>query len=655
MDTPRYLDLFVSEAREHVSAINRQLLRLEGGAEGSAPVEEIFRSVHTLKGMAGAMGFARAASLAHALEHILEQLRSGSLAADAEMTDALFQAVDALETSIEREVAGQAGGGEPVLERLQEIGPAEGAGTAAGGEAGARAAATNDGAVDLQGPGRVQKVTVMISASAALPAVRALLALRNARELGALGAIEPTEERLNAGDFGGSVGFLIRTDRDPEEIQSAIVAAGDVAHVLVEEVEEAARPARGAGGRRSAGGARGAVVRVSEERLDVLVDRVGELVIARDSLRRLATIRGDEELEESAEGFSRLIAELRDEVMDLRLVPIGDVFDRFPRLVRDSARTLGKRVSLEVTGRDVELDRSLLNELGDLLVHLIRNAVDHGLEAPEERVAAGKPETGEVRLAATREGSRVVVSVEDDGRGIQRELVTAAAIRSGLITESAAAALTDDELFAFLARPGFSTAARVTDVSGRGVGLDAVATRLRALGGAMEVRSESGRGSSFKLELPLSLAIVRSLEVEVAGEPYLVPIGGIREVAEVLDTIPPSDGAPERIALRDEEVPVLRLSSVLAAGTPDPARGPQPVVVVLPGDRPLGLIVDALVGQHESVLKPFDAVAGMLPFFSGAALLADGRPSLVLDIHRVAALADHARQGELTSTVETTC
>lgn len=650
MSDPRYLDLFLSESREHVSAINRQLLALESGEVGAAPIEGIFRAVHTLKGMAAAMGFQRTAALAHALEHLLEQLRNGALKADAEVTEAMFQAVDALESSIDREVAGESGGGDAVLERLHDLGPGEAAGGAA--------APLDAGRMEpgLDGPGRTVKVTLVISAAAPLPAVRAVLALRRARDLGVVGSVEPSEERLNAGDFTGTLEFLLRGDHEADEVRSVLLSAGDVAHVLVEELEDpadrrdAARPDAGAAR------GRGAVVRVNEERLDILIDRVGELVVARDGLRRLSDLREDEELKEATEGISRLIAEMRDEVMDLRLVPVGEVFERFPRLVRDAARQLGKRVSFSMTGRHVELDRSLLNELADLLVHLIRNAVDHGLEPPEERVAAGKPETGEVRLTASRKGSMIEVRVEDDGRGIQRHLVLDAAVRLGLVTPDAGESMPDDELFAFLARPGFSTATRITEVSGRGVGLDAVATRLRALGGSMDVRAEAGRGSSFSVELPLSLAIVRCLHVEVGGEPYLVPLGMIREVAEVGEEAITERKGVERVTIRDEELPLLRLPPLFAPEAQAPVFGPQPVVVVQPGDAALALMVESLVGQHESVLKPFDAAADMLPFFSGAALLADGRPSLVLDIHRVAAWAsDHARRGGTRTTAEPIC
>jgi two-component system chemotaxis sensor kinase CheA len=647
METARYLDLFVSESREHVSAINRHLLAMEEGKGGRKPVEAIFRAVHTLKGMAAAMGFSRSASLAHAMEHLLEQLRSGALGIDQEVLDALFQGVDELESAMDRELSGEAEAAEPD--------PAAGADPALANESGG-VAPSAVGVLDesgLEGPGSTVKVTLMVSASTPLPAVRAVLALKRARDLGTVGSVEPDEARLNAGDFKGTLVFLMRSERDPEEIREALLAAGDIAHVLVEELSDVEGP--GGGGAAVRGD--GAVVRVNQARLDELVDRVGELVIARGALERLMLLRdADEELQESVQAISRLVAELRDDVMSLRMVPVGEAFDRFPRLVRDAARSLGKRVVFSVAGRDVELDRSLLHELGDLLVHLLRNAVDHGIESPEERESQGKPPAGEVRLRAWREGSGVVVSVADDGRGIQRDLVTRAAVRLGLLTEEQAASIPDDELFSFLARPGFSTAARITDVSGRGVGLDVVSTRLRALGGAMEVHAESGAGTVFTVKLPLSLAIARCLQVEIAGEPYLIPLQTIAEVTEVLESEIIGDEQGERVVVREETIPLLRLVSLLSPDEPTGGFGPHPVVIVETAAGVRALMVDTLVGQHESVLKPFDAAAEMLPLFSGAALLSDGRPSLVLDVNRVATwAADQARQGETKPTAETLC
>lgn len=666
MSAARYVDLFVSESKEHISAINRHLLAMEAGEGGRARLEELFRAVHTLKGMAGAMGFNRSAGLAHALEHLLDQLRAGALEADGEVTDALFAGVDELEHSIGLEVSGGAVGESEVMDRLQGLGGEtdrgpDGAGAAdaasAGGAVagGAAAGGAAPAAGELEGPGRTVNVTLMVSSSTPLPAVRAILALKKARALGAIGGLDPDEGRLNAGDFNGKLVFQLRTDRDLDEVRDALLAAGEIAHVLVEEIEEAPSTSPDDGVARQG---RGPVVRVNQERLDQLIDRVGELVMARDALRRTAEERDDAELSASADAVSRLVAELRDEVMHLRMVPVGEAFDRFPRLVRDAARSLGKQVRFSVSGGDVELDRSLLNELADLLVHLLRNAVDHGIEEAADREASGKPAAGEIRLSAWREGSKIAVRVEDDGRGIERERVKRAAVRLGLISEAEAEGFSDDELFAFLARPGFSTAGKVTDISGRGVGLDVVATRLQALGGTMEIHAAAGEGTAFTLKLPLSLAIVRCLQVAVGTEAYLVPLSSVREVVEVVEAELVRDDDGEWMKGREdqEDVPLLRMAPFLGIGDGGGGFGPHPVVVVETSEGGFGLVVDALVGQHESVLKPFDAAAGMLPVFAGAALMSDGRPSLVLDVNRIAALAvDPARTGELNPTADTIC
>lgn len=660
MSTARYVDLFVSESKEHISAINRHLLAMEAGEGGRARLEELFRAVHTLKGMAAAMGFTRSAGLAHALEHLLDQLRAGVLEVDNEVTDALFAGVDELEYSIGLEVAGGEVGKSEVMDRLQGFGgegsgadrAARGAAAAAPASGSGAAALSADG---LEGAGRTVKVTLMVSSSTPLPAVRAILALKRARALGSIGGLDPDEARLDAGDFNGKLIFLLRTDRDLDEVRDALLAAGEIAHVLVEEIEEAPSTGPDDGVARQG---RGPVVRVNQERLDQLIDRVGELVMARDTLRRMAEERDDAELTASSDAVSRLVAELRDEVMHLRMVPVGEAFDRFPRLVRDAARSLGKQVRFSVSGGDVELDRSLLNELADLLVHLLRNAVDHGIEAAADREELGKPAAGEVRLSAWREGSKIAVRVEDDGRGIDRERVKRAAIRLALISEAEAEGFSDDDLFAFLARPGFSTAGKVTDISGRGVGLDVVATRLQALGGTMEIHAGAGEGTAFTLKLPLSLAIVRCLRVAVGGEAYLVPLSSVREVAEVMETdlIHDDDGEWMRGREDQDDVPLLRLAPILGIDDGSRGFGPHPVVVVETSEGGLGLVVDSLVGQHESVLKPFDAAMGTLPVFAGAALMSDGRPSLVLDVNRIAALAaDPARMGELNPTVDRTC
>jgi two-component system chemotaxis sensor kinase CheA len=502
MDVSRYADLFHAEAEEHLAGSHRLLLELERAPCRAEALEELFRHVHTLKGMAAAMGYDSAAGMAHALEHLLDQLRRGALAVDAGVVDSLLGGLDGFQGAI---AAPRGSSGPP----------------AAGG--------------------------------APSPA----------------GAAEPEGKST--------------------------------------------------------------LVRVRQDRLDALADEVGELVIARERLRALVERHPDPELREAADEVAALVGLVRDRALELRRVPAGEVLGRLPRLVRDSARALGREVELTLEGRDEELDRSLVAELGDLLVHLLRNAVDHGIEPPEERRAAGKAAAGRIRVAVERERATVLIHVEDDGRGLDRERILRRARERGWLGEDADGA--DVDLASLIARPGFSTAERVTEVSGRGVGLDVVRARVEALGGDWGVRSEGGKGTAFLLRLPASLAIVKALQVEAAGELYSVPLACVAEVGELAA----AEAGDDAVEWRGETLPALSLPALLARRPVTPP-DPVPLLVLEASGTRLALLVDRLGGQHEAVPKPFDAAAGTVPIFGGATLRRDGRPSLVLDADRLARL-----------------
>lgn len=623
MDLSSYSELFLAESREHLASINHHLLRLENEGDLGV-VEEVFRSAHTLKGMAAAMGCPVAAELAHAMENVLSPLREAERTADVEVTGILFEAADAVERAVAVEIRGE--GAEldysALLARLRACGErAGGAGEEAAGSG--------------------LRVTVVLRAGTQLPAVRAMLILRRAAELGGVTGVEPSEDRLLEGRFDGSLAFRLMGAADPEAVRAALLDAGDVAHVAVEADETAAEvaAAEAAAEARSEAVAVSPLVRISQRRLDALVNQVGELVVARDRLRQLSAAHADEALDETTESLARLVGELRDEVMRLRMVPVREAFERFPRLVRDTARSLGKRVELTVRGQEVEVDRSLLNELGDLLVHLLRNALDHGIETPEARRALGKPEIGRVGLSALSERERVVVEVSDDGRGIDLDQVRELAVRRGWISSAEAAELSREALLELITRPGFSTADEVTEVSGRGVGLDAVQSRVTELGGKLDIETEPGRGTTFVMRLPLSLAIVRSLLVEVGDETYALPLSAVVEVTEVEED---SDAVPAAsLELHGATLPVLCLRTLLEPVAPAAWRRFTPVVVLDAGSTRLAVRVDALHGQHEGVLKPYDAAARMTHVFGGATLLPDGRPVLLLDPARLAARVGH--------------
>jgi two-component system, chemotaxis family, sensor kinase CheA len=374
-------------------------------------------------------------------------------------------------------------------------------------------------------------------------------------------------------------------------------------------------------------------VRIDVRRLDTLMNLIGELLIARGRLTQLAGEIGDLALEETVTQSSRLIAELRDEITASRMVPVSHVFDRFPRVVRDAARAVGKQIDFVVDGKGIELDRSMLDEIGDSIVHLLRNSIDHGIEAPDVRTASGKSPTGRLVLSAARDRSAVVIKVSDDGKGIDRERVLARAKRDGLV-DANRTDLTEDELLRLLARPGFSTVDKVTDLSGRGVGVDAVYTRVRALGGAMDIRSVPGQGTTMVLRLPLTLAIMRALLVRVSAEVYAIPLAHVSETIELHPDVLRTVKGREVLLARDEVLPLMRLRDLvgLPAYQAPSEIALEHVVVIDLGDRRAGLVIDELTGQEEIVVKQYDAVRDGLPFFGGATLLGDGTPSLIVDV-----------------------
>lgn len=648
MELSQYGELFLSESREHVSAINHLLLSLEADPGSRQVVEGVFRAVHTIKGMSATMGYRSVADLSHEMENLLDRIRHGKAQATPETIDLLFAACDALEKAIE--LAVEETGEEPRLEGLITR---------------LRGAAGDDATFDIfapqvdLGPAPADeaepeveegalRVRVQVAKEALLPGVRAFMALKRARELGEVSGLEPGEAALNEPDFDGALRFVLRTESTPDAVRAALLAVGELGTVEVAEHRpgeaagiDVAAEAAGEEGRAAAGAAgRARHIRVDLRRLDALMNQVGELVIARDRLRRLV---GHEtpELTETVDQASRLIGELQDEIMRARLAPVSQVFDRFPRLVRDAARALGKKVDFVIEGKEIELDRSMLDEIGDPLVHLLRNALDHGIENPAERRAHGKPETGTLRLSASRERSRIIIRVEDDGRGIQRDRVLAKAVQAGLVARDEAAGLPDEEVYRLLTRPGFSTAETVTDVSGRGVGLDVVATRVRALGGMLEIWSEPGRGTSMTLQLPQTLAIVRALLVRQGGETYALPLTHVGETVHLLpDEVGTVKGRTVAF-LRDEVIPLLALRQILRLNGNGHAKGAKRHAVLLEvGEQRIGLEVDALMGQQEIVVKQFDATVDTLRLFSGATILSDGRPALILDAGSVLAAAN---------------
>ena len=636
MDLSRYADLFLTESREHLSAMNHSLLALERAPKASEPVQALFRAVHTVKGMSATMGYHAVAQLAHEMESILDRLRRGALEAQPPVIEALFGAADALEGAIEASVRSGDGAANVTgaVARLQACAPPAAAEAPVVPPTVRGAAAEEPGAASAPGePGGTggRLVRVRIARDAALRGARAVLVLRQAEALGTVLGVAPSEAVLRAGEFGDEIRLRVDSAASEEEIARRLALAGDVEEVVVvgperpaPTVDDSPEPAAP-----SAGGRAPRHVRIDLRRLDVLMDLVGELVIARGRLAQLAMAMGDPALDDAVAETSRLVGELQDQIMLSRMVPVGQVFDRFPRLVRDAAHALGKQVALSLEGNDIELDRSMLDEIGDPIVHLLRNAVDHGVELPEERARAGKSPAGELRLSVARERSTVVVRVQDDGRGIDRARVLARARTMGLVADDRGE-IGDEELVRLIARPGFSTAERVTDLSGRGVGIDIVMNRVRALGGAVEIRSTPGQGTTVTLRLPHTLAIVRALHARVRDETYAVPLAHVNETVELEPRALRRVQGREMLVLREDVLPLIRFRDLVRLPVEDAAR--SQVIVLEVGDRRAGLVVDELTGQQDIVVKQFDPARDALALFSGATILPDGAPALIVDV-----------------------
>ncbi|MDQ3950187.1 MAG: chemotaxis protein CheA, partial [Gemmatimonadota bacterium] len=647
------------ESREHVSAMNHWLLQLERGAGGPEPVSAIFRAVHTIKGMSATMGYTAVAELSHELETLLDRVRRHERAVTPDVMEVLFRSADALEASIEAAVRGQrpplalsqlilqlrsiAGPGEKEAPREEALSPRPGLSRAESEVPGGWTAALE--------PGRGMAVRIRLAPETPLRGVRAFMIVQSLRQFGEITAVSPALAALQAEQFGEDFALRLATSVPSADIERAVRAAGDVAEVQVGDFTPAVAPLRrsepqtlpGPKAHPDAGSADPATpttrdgqvrptqhVRIELHRLDSLMNLIGELVITRGRLTQLSTVHDDPALAEVVTQASRLIGDLRDEIMTSRMVPVWQVFDRFPRMVRDSARAVGKQIDFAIEGKNIELDRSMLDEIGEPVLHLLRNAIDHGLEAAAARAAAGKEPSGRLVLSALRDRSAVVIRVSDDGRGIDRDKVLARAKADGLV-DPARTDLTDEELTRLIARPGFSTAEQVTGLSGRGVGIDVVMNRVRSLGGSVDIRSQPGQGTTVALRLPLTLAIVRSLLARADAEVYAIPLTHVSETVELAPDALRTVRGREVAVLREDVLPLLRLRELVGLAPARDARLAQ-VVIVEAGNKRAALVVDELTTQLEIVVKQFDAARGGLGLFGGATILGDGAPALILDV-----------------------
>jgi two-component system, chemotaxis family, sensor kinase CheA len=626
MDLSKYAALFVAESREHLKACNSSLLEWEAQPAATEPVGRLFRAVHTIKGMAATMGYGSVAQLAHRIENLLDGLRQGRVSATPAIFQLLFRGVD----SLGRAVEAAANGIEEALDAalIAELDSAAETGAAnpqtpvQDSVSGSQAAGDSEPIAHtrrITDVARMRMVSFVIRSGAVMRGARAALVLRRAERIGTVSGVRPPLLQLESDQFDGRCSFRLQTRSPDEEIVTALRAAGEVDSIRVDEPTR--ESTEGSAGSRQ--------IRIDLQRLDLLMKQVGELVVAKNRLSSLSARAADPTLTEVSERIARLVSAMQIEVIAARMTPVGEVFERFPRLVRDLSRDLGKEIRFDMEGEEIELDRSILDEIGEPLVHLIRNAADHGIETPADRLQTGKTAQGRILLSAARERNTVAIRVIDDGRGIDRDKILEKARREG-VAPPETDVLTDDLLVRILAKPGFSTAQTVSGVSGRGVGVDVAMTRVRALGGTLEVRSEVGRGSTFTLRVPLTLAIVRALLTEAGGERYAVPLAFVAETVEFDRRAVTALRDREALVVRDQVIPTIHLRDLVAARS-STAGSKRPTVILEIGERRTALVVDALVGQQDIVVEPFDAPRGLPPFVGGATILADGAPALILD------------------------
>ncbi len=676
MDVSQYLEIFLDETKEHLQNLNNQILELESDAENMNTINEIFRAAHSLKGMAGTMGYKRMQTLTHDMENVFSEVRNGNIKVNADMIDVLFSCLDALEEytgNIQQSADEGTNDNEELIAKLNAILKA-GTGKA---EEPAPKKEKKKKAADVEAEGKwkdisfeasqlkvmreakksglnVYGMTVVVQESCLLKAARAFLVFKAIEEKGEIVVSVPSAQDVEDEKFDRDFTLVVISEHDLDTVIKAAQNVSEIEKVTgavieipeedtkpsqdVKKVEEPAEKKAGAQATPEKKTVSKPVVnrtvRVDIEKLDVLMNLVSELIIAKNSLVAATEQdkgRSNSGVSQQMDYLESVTTNLHESVMKVRMVPIESVVNKFPRMIRDLSKKLGKKMELYMTGEETELDRTVVDEIGDPLMHLLRNSADHGLESAEVRAQRGKPEVGSIFLDAYQDGNNVVIEVRDDGNGIDVEAVKKKAIERSVITSEQAEIMTDKDVINLLFLPSFSTAKQVTDVSGRGVGLDVVRSKIEALSGEVEVKSELGVGSTWTIRLPLTLAIIQSLMVAVGGEKYALSLAAIQTIEDV----PRSDVKlvenREVINLRGSVLPLIRLNNLLDVESKKGDDENLIVVVVKKGDRMAGLVIDELLGQQEIVIKSLGKYIKHCKFISGATILGDGEVALILD------------------------
>ena len=640
MDVSEYLPMFLAEAREHLQELNLAVVRIEEQPEDGATVDEIFRIAHSLKGMSATMGFAGMAALTHQMEDVFELLRQRSGGLTRETVDVLLECLDALEGATDAIEADGVENLEPaaLIERLKGLVRDRTTDQQVARHGGAAPAPVPAAVVEAVGTGHAMlHARVTLADDTLMPAVRAYMVIAAAADLGTVVASAPEEDHVEAFD-GRRVDVWVAAGVEAAALSAALTSVPDVATAEVAEVAEAGVVAEAepvapvpvpvVAGERGEGGRVAATVRVDAERLDQLMHLMGELVVQRTQVEVLAAQAEVPGLSQAMTDLTRCSHALQAIVMQVRMIPVEAVFLRFPRLVRDLSSKLGKHVELELVGQDTELDRTVVDAIGDPLVHLVRNALDHGLETPAEREAAGKPAAGTVRLSARHAGGNVVITVADDGRGVDRRAVAAKAVRAGLMSADQADGIDMARAIELLFTPGLSTREQADDISGRGIGMDAVRAKVRELGGEVLLTSEPGAGSTAQIRLPLTLAIMSALLVRAGGRVFGIALDRIDRTVRLADHSVRSAAGQRMLVVGDAVLPLYDAAAVLGHQRADDC---EFAVIVQSQERSIALAVSTLIGQRELVTRPLPADLAELAPVSGAAVLSDGEIALLVD------------------------
>ena len=696
MDVSQYLEIFIDESEEHLQTLSDCIMVLEKEPDNKDTINEVFRAAHSLKGMAGTMGFKRMQHLTHDMENVFQEVRSDHIKVTSGMIDLLFKCLDALEGYVDNIKSTSDEGtedNEVIIKELNDfIAKTEGAEETGNTETSeAKEAAPESTQEEKAGQEKIeltndekkaireaesngQHIYVMtfhIQKDCLLKAARAFLVYKAVEDFGQILVYRPSSQDIEDEKFEFEFSFFLASEESEDKIVAVAKAVSEIEKVDAEEIHldeyvkeaeaqeeqqakeataeqkeapaeapkaaEKKAPAANAKKQTNAKPVTGRTVRVDIEKLDALMNQVSELIIAKNSLVSISSNESGEyqnqSFHEQIEYLERITTNLHESVMKVRMVPIESVVNKFPRMIRDLSRKLGKKMELYMTGEDTELDRTVVDQIGDPLQHLLRNSADHGLEDNATRVERGKPEVGSIFLKAFQEGNNVIIEVGDDGNGIDVAAVRDKAVERGVITAEQAENMSQKEIINILFLPSFSMAKKITDISGRGVGLDVVKSNIEALGGDVEVRTQLGEGTTFIVRLPLTLAIIQALMVEIRDEKYAIALGSISNI----ESIPVNEikyvQAQEVIHLRGAVIPLIRLDQVLDMEEKQEEPENLTVVIVKKGDSLAGLVVDNLIGQQEIVIKSLGKYINNNKIISGATILGDGEVALILDVN----------------------